>query len=302
LGVPTTMLRCLKFFPKCRRSGSVGMTLPEVLVSVAITGIVGSLAFNLITDFTRRAWEHESKSKAIDERELAANIIRRELSQFVTSVTGPYGEVVQPADFWRCTPSSCEMKVNYRYRDINGGESTVLLGNPSLSTPSPLRAECVDISDARLAPGDVKLHEKAKMDFPGDTPANSKCLKCPAGKAPQISVNMYRFDANTGAPSVIGTRTFPQAVGRMANQGSLAMGICVDWPAYKYNVGTAVTPLLVDRYDRWAVTLIPVYPRLAQRGGVKDEEIKQSLQSMPSKILISPSKRLGPELRVTPVR
>ena len=301
------MLRCLKFFPKCRRSGSVGMTLPEVLVSVAITGIVGSLAFNLITDFTRRAWEHESKSKAIDERELAANIIRRELSQFVTSVTGPYGEVVPPADFWRCTTSSCEMKVNYRYRDINGGESTVLLGNPSpstpaLSTPPPLRADCVDISDARLAPGDVKLHEKAKRDFPGDTTANSKCLKCPAGKAPQISVNMYRFDANTGAPSVIGTRTFPQAIGRMANQGNLAMGICVDWPAYKYNVGTAVTPLLVDRYDRWAVTLIPVYARTAQMGGMDNAKIAASLGTADSKVLVSTSKRLAPEFKYTPLK
>jgi len=296
------MLRCLKFFPNCRRSGSVGMTLPEVLVSVAITGIVGSLAFNLITDFTRRAWQHEARSKAIDERELAANIIKRELPQFIKSVTGPYGEVVPSADFWSCTPSSCEMKVNYKYRDINGAESTVLLSNASLVTPSPLRAECVDISDARLAPGDVKLHEKAKRDFPGDTTANSKCLKCPAGKAPQISVNMYRFDANTGAPSIIGTRTFPQAVGRMANQGNLAMGICVDWPAYKYNVGTAVTPLLVDRYDRWAVTLIPVYARTAQMGGMDNAKIAASLATADSKVLVSTSKRLAPEFKYTPLK
>ena len=296
------MLRCPKFYPNGRRSGSVGMTLPEVLVSVAITGIVGSLAFNLLTDFTRRAWEHEARTKAIDQRELAANIIKREVSQFIKSVTGPYGEDAPPDDFWRCTPSSCEMKVNYKYRDINGAESTVLLSNASLVTPSPLSAECVDISDARLAPAEVKLHEKAKMDFPGDTPANSKCLKCPAGKAPRITVTMYKFDATSGAPSVVSRRTYPKDVGKIKDQGLLAMGICVDWPKYQHNVGTAVTPLNVNRYDRWEVTLVPVYPRLAQSGGMKDGEIKESLQRMPSKILISPSKRLGPEFRLTPVR
>jgi hypothetical protein len=182
------------------------------------------------------------------------------------------------------------MEIKYQFSDINGGSGSADL--------VPIQANCVDIADARLANPNVELNKKAK-----GTLVSSRCLvECPAGKAPQISVNMYRFDANTGAPSVIGTRTFPQTVGRMANQGNLAMGICVDWPAYQYNVDTAATPLNVNRYDRWEVTLVPVYPRLAQRGGVKDEEVKQSLESTPSKILISPSKRLDPELRVTPVR
>lgn len=283
------MLRYPKIFLRSLRAGTAGITLPEVLVSVAITGIVGSLAFNLLTDFTRRAWEHEAKSRTIDERELAANIIKRELPQFIKSVTGSYGEDLPATNFWSCDSSACVMSVTYSYQDINGAT-----GNPVLE---PLRADCVDISDARLKPAAVDLHNKAKGSL-----GAAKCLECTAGKAPQISVNMYRFDANTGAPSVIGTRTFPQTVGRMANQGSLAMGICVDWPTYQHNVGTAATPLNVNRYDRWEVTLVPVYPRLAQRGGMVDEEIKQSLQSMPSKILISPSKRLAPEFRLTPVK
>lgn len=291
------MLRCPKIFPKCRRSGAVGMTLPEVLVSVAITGIVGSLAFNLLTDFTRRAWEHEARSKAIDQRELAANTIKRELPQFIKSVTGPYGEDAPTAGFWGCTPSSCEMKVNYKYRDINGAESTVLLSNASLVTPSPLSAECVDISDVRLAPAGVGLHDKAKGSL-----GSTKCLECPAGKAPRVSVTMYKFDSTSGAPSVVGSRTYPKDVGKIKDQGLLAMGICVDWPRYQHDIGTAATPLNVDRYDRWEVTLVPVYPRLAQSGGMNYEEIGKSLQSMPSKILVSPSKRLGPEFRLTPVR
>ncbi len=273
------------------------MTLPEVLVSVAITGIVGSLAFNLLTDFSRRAWEHEAKSKAIDERELAANIIKRELSQFITSVTGPYGEVVPPADFWRCTSSLCEMKVNYRYRNINGAESTVLLSNASLSTPSPLSAECVDISDARLAPAGVGLHNKAKGSL-----GNIKCLECPAGKAPRITVNMYKVDATSGAPSVVGSRTYPRDVGKVKDQGLLAMGICVDWPAYQYNVDTVGTPLPVDRYDRWAVTLIPVYARTAQMGGMDNAKIAASLATADSKVLVSTSKRLAPDFKYTPLK
>ena len=299
---PITMLRCPKFFPKGRRSGSVGMTLPEVLVSVAITGIVGSLAFNLLTDFTRRAWEHEARSKAIDQRELAANIIKREVSQFIKSVTGPYGEDAPTADFWRCTPSSCEMKVNYKYRDINGAESTVLLSNASLVTPSPLSAECVDISDVRLAPAGVKLHEKAKMDFPDDTTENSRCLKCPAGKAPRITVTMYKFDATSGAPSVVSRRTYPKDVGKIKDQDLLAMGICVEWPKYQYNVGTVGTPLNVPRYNRWAVTLIPVYARTAQMGGMEDKQIAASIASESSKVLVTTSQRLAPDFKYTPVK
>lgn len=291
------MLRCPKFFPKGHRSGSVGMTLPEVLVSVAITGIVGSLAFNLLTDFTRRAWEHEAKSKAIDERELAANIIKREISQFITSVTGPYGEIVPPADFWRCTSSSCEMKVNYKYRDTNGFESTVLLSNPSLVTPSPLSAECVDISDARLAPAGVGLHNKANGSL-----GNTKCLQCPAGQAPRITVTMYKFDATSGAPSVVGRRTYPKNVGKIQDQGLLAMGICVDWPAYQYNVGTAATPLNVNRYDRWLFTLIPIYARTAQMGGMDNSKIAASLATAESKVLVTTSKRLTPGFQYTPVK
>jgi prepilin-type N-terminal cleavage/methylation domain-containing protein len=283
------MLRYPKIFLRSLRAGTAGMTLPEVLVSVAITGIVGSLAFNLLTDFTRRAWEHEARSKAIDQRELAANIIKRELSQFITSVTGPYGEDVPAADFWTCSSSSCEMKITHKYRDIDGVENTAPLN------PPPLSAECVDISDARLAPAGVGLHNKAKGSL-----GNTKCLECPAGKAPRLTVSMYNFDSTSGAPSVISTKVFPQTVGKIADQGLLAMGICVEWPAYQYNVGAAVTP--VSRYDRWAITLIPVYAGIAQMGGMNNTQIAASLASATTKVLVSSSKRLAPDFKITPVK
>ncbi len=286
------MLRCPKFFPKGRRSGSVGMTLPEVLVSVAITGIVGSLAFNLLTDFTRRAWEHESKSQTLDERELAANIIKRELSQFITSVTGPYGEDLPDTNFWSCNSSACVMSVTYSYQHIDGATGNAIL--------EPLRADCVDISDARLKPAAVDLHNKAKGSLRA-----AKCLECPAGKAPRLSVNIYKYDATSGEPTVTTTKFFPpeeQDVGRMSRQGTLAMGICIDWPSYQYNLGTAATSLNVNRYDRWAITLIPVYARVAQMGGMDNAKIAASLATADSKVLVTTSKRLAPDFKYTPVK
>jgi hypothetical protein len=263
------------------------MTLPEVLVSVAITGIVGSLAFNLLTDFTRRAWEHEARTKAIDQRELAANMIRREVSQFIKSVTGPYGEDAPSADLWTCNSSLCEMKILYKYQDINGGSGSKEL--------FPLKAECLDVSDARLAllPSDLGLHAKAKGSL-----GNTKCLECPAGKAPRLAVTMYKFDSTSGAPTLVDTKYFPQTVGKMSNQGSLAMGVCLDWPAYQYHNGIAVVP----RYDRWEVTLITVYARFSQRGGMTAVEISDSLARSETKILVSPSRRLAPDFRYTPVK
>jgi hypothetical protein len=264
------------------------MTLPEVLVSVAITGIVGSLAFNLLTDFTRRAWEHEARTKAIDQRELAANMIRREVSQFIKSVTGPYGEDAPSADLWTCNSSLCEMKILYKYQDINGGSGSKEL--------FPLKAECLDVSDARLAllPSDLGLHAKAKGSL-----GNTKCLECPAGKAPRLAVTMYKFDSTSGAPTLVDTKYFPQNVGKMRDQGLLAMGVCVDWPSYPYNNGTGAD---VPRYDRWAVTLIPVYARTAQMGGMDNAKIAASLATADSKVLVSTSKRLAPDFKYTPLK
>ncbi|MEI6834807.1 MAG: hypothetical protein WCL28_12530 [bacterium] len=265
-----------------------GMSLPEVMVSVAITSVVGYLAFGLITDFNQRAWEHEAKSKAIDERELAANIIKRELPQFITSVTGRYGEEIPPGDFWACNSSSCKMTIKYEYQDINGGTRNSL-------DLFPLEAKCVDVLDARLAQSGVGLNTKAVGTL-------GQCLSCPNGKAPQVSVRMYRFNPTSGEPSVVTTKLFPQNVGKMKDQGVLAMGICVDWPPYQYNVGTAATPLNVNRYDRWVVTLLPVFPRYAQHGGMTAGQISASLVAADSSVLITPSKRLGPEFKYTPLK
>lgn len=284
------MGKLTRFLDRKLLSGSCGMTLPEVMVSVGITSIVIYFAFNLLTDFSRRAWEHEAKSKAIDERELAANIIKKELTQFITSVTGPYGEV-SPSNFWTCTSSSCVMNIVYKHKDIDGNPASTPLN------PPPLQAECVNITDARLATAGVGLHSKANGSL-----GAAKCLQCPVGKAPRITLNLYSFDAASGAPTLSGTRNFPEEVGVMSRQGSLAMGLCVDWPAYAYNVGTAATPLNVNRYDRWSVTLIPVFSRYAQRGGMTESEIAASLSTVGSKILVSPTRRLAPDFRFTPVK
>ena len=263
------------------------MTLPEVMVSVGITSVVGYLAFNLITDFTRRAWEHEARSRALDERELAAKLIKNELPRFIPSVTGPLGEDnPSNVNLWGCNPSACVMKIKHKYSDINGVEATTDL--------EPLRADCVDVSDARLAQEGVDLNTKAVAKAV-QTIGTTKCLSCPAGKAPRVSVTMYRFDPTSGAPSVVSTKMFPQAVGKNSNQGALAMGICVDWPAYQYDLG-------IDRYDRWEITLIPIFAGRAQFGGMKAPQISESLFSLDSKILISPSRRMPSDFKYTPLK
>lgn len=284
------MKKKLRYFNREFISGSYGMTLTEVLISVGITSVVLVFAFNLITDFTRRSWEHETKSKAMDELELAANIIISSLPQFITSVTGPMGEDVPPATFWSCTSSDCVMSVVYSYKDLNGVSASTTL--------NPLRADCVSVTDARLATSGVGLNTKANGSL-----GAAKCLHCPVGKAPRISVNMYSFDATSGAPTV---RTpamfFPKDIGQTSKQGSLAMGICVDWPAYLYNDGTATATLNVNRYDRWSVTLIPVFAKDAQRGGMTDAQIAASLNSLERKILVSPTNRFAPDFGFMPSR
>jgi prepilin-type N-terminal cleavage/methylation domain-containing protein len=270
-------------------SGSYGMTLTEVLVAVAITSVVLVFAFNLITDFTRQAWEHESKARMTDEAELAANVIKSQLPQFITSVTGPLGTDAPPANFWVCTSSDCKMSITYKYKNLNGDTSS--------SEVNPIRAKCESIQDARLATAGVGLNTKATGSL-----GAAKCLECPVGKAPRISLDIYDFDATSGAPTVTGTMDFPknpEDVGRSTKQGALAMGICVDWPGYSYNAGNGLTD---TRYDNWVIIAIPVWAYRTLHARMTEPEIRDSFYARPPRIQVSPNNRFAPDFRFIPYR
>jgi hypothetical protein len=285
---------------------SSGLSLAEIMVGVAITGIVSVFAMNQVSDFTRRQWEAETKSNAVAETELAADAIKKTLPQFVYSVTGSNGETAPPSNFWSCNSTSCVMQIDYQYTNIDGAAGAPL---PALR---PIQADCVPIQDAKLATAGVGLDEKAALPFPappavrtGDHPS---CLSCATGKAPRLIVRTYNFDATTGVPSIAGTFYYPkrngsvEQVGSMNRQSNLAMGICVETLAYQENLGTALQPLNVNRYDRWKISLIPVYSRIAPTAQRSEAQIKSDLQSPVTEILISAPQRFAPGFRITPVR
>lgn len=275
------------FFPK----SSAGLSLAELMVGVAITGIVSVFAMNQFSDFTRRQWEAETKASAVAETELAAEVIKKTLPQFIHSVTGTNGETVPLSSFWSCNSAGCTMTISYNYTNNDG----VAAANPA--TVTPMKADCVSITDAKLSSPAVGLHEKAAI------PGNPNCLSCARGKAPQLTLSTYTFDASSGAP-IKGPKdlVFPKEIGAMAKQGNLAMGVCVEASAYSENIGTATQPLPVTRYDRWRITLIPVYSRLAPSAQRSGAQIKSDLQSPVTEILISAPQRFAPGFKVTPIR
>jgi len=282
-----------------------GMTLPEILIGLAITGVVSVFAMNLLVDFNRRAWESETKASANADVEAASALIKKNLPFFVQSVSDPtgndpYGSTQPDSSNWTCSGSSCtwkcyagiktycEMSLSYSYKDINGTNYS--------DTLTPIHAECYDPIDSIFGQPAVGLNTKAV-----DSTLGSACLTCPAGKAPQLRVAYYTFDATTGAPTEA-TRVFPQSVGMMSRQGVLAMGACFNIDGYTYNDGTASAAANITRYDRWKITLIPVYTSMAPSASQTASQINQALRASSEKILITRPSRFGPGFRFTPTQ
>ena len=270
---------------KSLKNCSSGMTLTETLVGVAITSVVSVFAMNLITEYTRRAWEGETKAGVTAEMEAASGRIKKTLPQFVVSVTDNNGTTAPGSNFWKCTASACSMSVNYKFTNMDGVPDSAAL--------NPMRADCVAIADTALAPAAVGLHSKSRISAAG-----SGCLSCPVGQAPQLTVNLYDFNPTTGVPTIVGTTKFPYAVGNMAKQSALAMGVCLTAAPYSYRFKIDS----LTRYDRWEVTLIPVYSRRAPTSGMTDSEIGSNLVAAPDKILITPPRRFAPGFLYTPYR
>ena len=275
-----------------------GLSLAEVMVGVAITGIVSVFAMKQLSDFTKRQWESETKASSVAETELAAQIIGKTLPLFVASVNGSDG--LTDATPWGCFRSgtSCTMTINYSYSDIDG--------NP-LSTPvtlTPMEVNCEVIQDARLTNETVALRKKASiMTSSSPETFDSSCLTCPAGKAPQLKLRTYEFNSTTGAPTESLPILFPKTVGELSKQGSLSMGVCFKTSPYQENMGPSVTQRWdVTKYDRWNVTLRPVYSRVSVTAGMPASSIEKSLQANSTTIFISVPKRFAPGMRVTPVK
>lgn len=280
-----------RFFHIDARSG---LSLAELMVGVAITGAVSVIAMKQLSDFTKRQWESETKADSVAETELAAQIIGKTLPLFVQSVNGAEG--LTNATPWSCSGTSCTMTINYSYSDIDG--------NPLSTTVTPLRADCVAIQDARLTNETVALRKKASlMTSSSPETFDSSCLTCPAGQAPQLTVRTYEFNATTGAPTESPPIRFPKTVGALSKQGSLTMGVCVKTSPYQENMGPSFTQRWdVTKYDRWNVTLRPVYSRVSVTGETQASTIEKSLQANSSTIVISAPKRFAPRMRVTPVK
>ncbi len=250
------------------------MTLPEVMIVVAISGIVMMLGSKILIDFFTQSRLREAKVQAVSERETASQFIKKSLTGFVPIVTGVGGKTAPAANFWVCSASSCVMTA------------------PTGATP--LRVDCASVSDERLRQSSINTIAR-------DQQLGAKCLTCPAGRAPQVSVSMFRYDPTTGNPTtVISTKQFPNVVGALSNVGSLAMGVCVDVAPYRHKAGSPDSPWEEIRYDRWSISLITVYLEKPLRASMTPAEVSSSLAYRADKIFISPDRRFAPGFRFVP--
>jgi prepilin-type N-terminal cleavage/methylation domain-containing protein len=255
-----------------------GFSLVELLVAVPISAIVviGAYRFyNLTMDLN---WAQEKKSFVISQNEITTKRLKTVLTPFVRDVTGVDGSSMPPPSFWNCSGSGCTM-------DVTRGGATYRI----------IDAQCEDVENSDLKSMGKLNDRSVSQDI------KTSCLQCPAGQAPKLTVSHYHWEGTSTIPILDGSQTIPPRVGR-AQDGLLAYGICVQAPGYSPFNGFMGRSGGTQRYDRWTITLIPVFANKLIPAQPSEEFITNAISTRNTAIMISGDRRLGGDSSFTPIK
>ena len=255
-----------------------GFSLVELLVAIPIFAIVIIGAYRFYNQNQELNWAQEKKSFVISQNEITTKRLKTVLTPFVRDVTGADGSSMPPPSFWNCSGSRCTM-------DVARGGATYRI----------IDAQCEDVENSDLK-SMGHLNDRAVSEV-----IKASCLQCPAGKAPKLTVNLYYWEGTSTIPKLAGTQTIPQIVGR-AQDGLLAYGICVQAPGYVPFKGFMGRTGSTERYDRWTITLIPVFANKPIRSQPDADFIASSILVRNTAIMISGDRRLGEDASFTPIK
>lgn len=276
--------------PLFDKNSAAGLSLAEIMVGVAITGFVSMIALDQFVQLNRGMWINENRAITVQQLERSSNIIRNTLPRFMSSVVGADGETI-PNGLWTCGIGplgvrQCTMSITYNNVVIN-----------------PIYASCEYISNLALRGSDQQTLFRAHYM---DASISGECLSCGPNRAPRLTVVDYEIDGATNLPVEKSRLTMPSNVGDTSEMGVIAMGICVEAKPYQYNHGTPTAANWVNRYDRWAVSLMPVYLARPLKAGLTGRDfisdLAGALSSIPDKLMLAPPRQISPGLIYTPVR
>jgi hypothetical protein len=155
-----------------------------------------------------------------------------------------------------------------------------------------MEVTCEPITDSKLTGSNI-------YSIAVDSSIAGSCAKCTSGSFPKLKLNQFDVSPDTGAISLRSSSFYPNKVSS-GNGGLVALGACLSMPMYTVNNGTVDVPMIVNRYDRWTVTVVPVYMKGAPRSSDTSTEINQKLGILTDKILLSSPKHLGSDLIYVP--
>lgn len=276
--------------PLFDKNATAGLSLAEIMVGVAITGIVSLVALDQFTQLNRGMWANENRADTSQQLNQVSDMIRGNLPQFIPSAVGSDGET-NPVGLWTCIENQrCTMSITYNTETIN-----------------PIVATCEPLQNVALRGTTQQSIFKAQYMDP--SLGVTSCLACGANDAPRLTINTYDIDAATNRPVLRNTVRIPSVengVGNTSRNGALAMGVCVEAKPYQYNHGTSTAPYWAARYDRWAVSLMPVFLARQLRPGLTGttftQDLMGALSSIPEKLMLAPSRQFSPGIIYTPVR
>lgn len=255
-----------------------GFSLVELLVALPISAIVIIGAYRFYNQNQELNWAQEKKSLVVSQNEITTKRLKTVLPPFVRDVTGVDGSTMPPPSFWNCSGSGCTM-------DVTRGGATYRI----------IDAQCQEVENSDLK-SMGHLNDRSVSQA-----IKTSCLQCPAGQAPKLTVNLYYWEGTSTIPKLGGAQTIPQIVGR-AQDGLLAYGICVQAPGYSPFNGFMGRLGGTQRYDRWTITLIPVFANKPIPAQPSEEFITNAIWTRNTAIMISGDRRLGEDSSFTPIK
>ena len=250
------------FFGNHNFKGQAGMSLVEVLMASAIGALVLTLTTTFLVSLNEQKWAQENKANARMQREIVTNFLRAKVPVSIAalSVTAPTAAV------WSCPSAGpCTFQTN---------------------TTDGIKIQVSCDSVANIPILDKTPFDKASASL------SAGCVKCPARTRPMMTMQVYSGGA------LIKTQKLPDPNAKNKLTDLVGMGICFSAPQYQENTGTAAAPVMVNRWNRWNITIIPYFFTRSPNGKDTADQLLSKLMMSPEQLTLAADSQLGPSMRI----
>jgi prepilin-type N-terminal cleavage/methylation domain-containing protein len=253
-----------------------GISMIELLVTMAIFSIGIVFASSMLTDFRRSQIVGETKSQVAESVSLAGRLAIKTIPPLMSNVVGSDGTTAPASSTWTCVAGdNCALNITPR-------QSTTPL--------EILKASCTAITSGTPLAGSQIFSV---------TNTGSTCLNCSVGFRPTLKINTYDFSTNPSSPTLASFKIFP-STSPDSLTGLLAMGVCLNMPAVPFNSGTSASPIMVNRYNLWTLTLIPAFYGSALQNPNNAADVNLFLRTNPHTLYLAMPESGGSGINYTP--